>query len=150
MSRSGYTDDCDGWDLIRWRGAVASAIRGKRGQALLKELEVALLNLPEKRLVAREFANPFEGDVCALGAVALKRRLEKGCSREDALKEIAAKFPEDCEAESIAHELDIADALCKEITFLNDDDFGSRTTPEERYQHMLNWVRRNIAMEPVK
>ena len=22
MSRSGYSDDCDQWDLIRWRGAV--------------------------------------------------------------------------------------------------------------------------------
>jgi len=29
MSRSGYTDSCDmdQWDLIRWRGAVASAVR---------------------------------------------------------------------------------------------------------------------------
>ena len=33
MSRSGYTDECDGWELVRWRGAVNSAIRGKRGQA---------------------------------------------------------------------------------------------------------------------
>ena len=29
MSRSGYTDECDGWELVRWRGAVNSAIRGK-------------------------------------------------------------------------------------------------------------------------
>ena len=31
MSRSGYEDGLEMWDLIRWRGAVASAIRGKRG-----------------------------------------------------------------------------------------------------------------------
>lgn len=24
MGRSGYHDGCEGWDLIRWRGAVAS------------------------------------------------------------------------------------------------------------------------------
>jgi len=36
MSRSGYVDngDIEQWDLIRWRGAVASAIRGKRGEEL--------------------------------------------------------------------------------------------------------------------
>lgn len=33
MSRSGYSEDLDMWDLIRWRGAVKSALRGKRGQA---------------------------------------------------------------------------------------------------------------------
>jgi len=38
MSRSGYSDDCDVWALIRWRGAVKSAIRGARGQAMLREL----------------------------------------------------------------------------------------------------------------
>lgn len=42
MSRSGYNDDCDGWALIRWRGAVNSAINGKRGQAFLRELVAAL------------------------------------------------------------------------------------------------------------
>lgn len=37
MSRSGYTDDCDDqWALIRWRGAVNSAIKGKRGQQALR------------------------------------------------------------------------------------------------------------------
>ena len=38
MSRSGYSDDLDNWDLIRWRGQVSSAIRGKRGQGFLREL----------------------------------------------------------------------------------------------------------------
>ena len=42
MSRSGYTDDVDGWDLIRWRGAVTAAIRGTRGQELLHGLAAAL------------------------------------------------------------------------------------------------------------
>jgi hypothetical protein len=46
MSRSGYSDDHSEWDLIRWRGAVASAIRGKRGQAFLRELLVALDAMP--------------------------------------------------------------------------------------------------------
>lgn len=37
MSRSGYTDEDDIWAMIRWRGAVTSAIRGKRGQQALRE-----------------------------------------------------------------------------------------------------------------
>lgn len=51
MSRSGYVDDCD--DMLalgRWRGAVRSAIRGARGQSLLREALVILDALPpEKR-----------------------------------------------------------------------------------------------------
>lgn len=38
MGRHGYTDDSSTWDYIRWRGQVASSVRGKRGQEFLKEL----------------------------------------------------------------------------------------------------------------
>ena len=39
MSRSGYSEDVDdNWDHIRWRGQVASAIKGKRGQRMLREM----------------------------------------------------------------------------------------------------------------
>ena len=53
MSRSGYIDDLDDpLELGRWRGRVASAVRGKRGQRLLRDLLDALDAMPEKRLVA--------------------------------------------------------------------------------------------------
>jgi hypothetical protein len=67
MSRSGYSDDCDQWDMIRWRGAVASSIRGARGQAFLKEMLAALDALPEPKLIAEELES--DGAVCAIGAV---------------------------------------------------------------------------------
>ena len=54
MSRSGYCDDLDPLDLGRWRAQVASAIRGKRGQKLLKELLTALDSMPKKELIANE------------------------------------------------------------------------------------------------
>lgn len=150
MSRSGYTDDMDdNWALIRWRGAVASAIKGKRGQALLKEMEAALLVLPEKVLISNEFANAADGTVCALGAIALKRRLDKGQDRAEALKEIEKEFPEGCEAEEIAEEMGIADALCKEITYVNDEDFTyGDTSPSKRYEDVLKWIREQIKKEP--
>ena len=72
MSRSGYSDECDGWDLIRWRGAVASAIRGQRGQAFLREMLSALDAMPEKRLISEELER--DGEVCAMGAVG-----QRGC-----------------------------------------------------------------------
>ena len=37
MSRSGYTDDLDAKRYGLYRGRVASAIRGKRGQRLLRD-----------------------------------------------------------------------------------------------------------------
>lgn len=39
MSRSGYSDDCE--NVAMWRGQVASAIRGKRGQTMLRDLVLA-------------------------------------------------------------------------------------------------------------
>lgn len=51
MSRSNYSEDCDdNWAMIMWRGMVASSIRGKRGQKLLKELAEAMDAMPEKKL----------------------------------------------------------------------------------------------------
>ena len=86
MSRSGYDDGCcddSNWNLIRWRGAVNSAIRGKRGQSLLREMREAMDAMPDKRLVAEQLV--CEDGVCALGTVAVKEsaasRREQGRSR---------------------------------------------------------------------
>ncbi len=54
MSRSGYSEDGDQWQMIKWRGAVASAFRGRRGQAFLREMRDALDALPVKRLLRDE------------------------------------------------------------------------------------------------
>ncbi len=144
MSRSGYSEDLDNWALIRWRGAVESAIRGKRGQAILKELEAALLALPVKKLCKNDFADPESETVCALGAVALKRKIAQGKEMSVAIKEIATEFPEGCEAKEVAGEFNIADALAKEITYINDEWGPWGCTPEQRYQEVLAWVRENI------
>ena len=83
MSRSGYSEDCENWDLVRWRGAVQSAIRGARGQKFLRELVAALDALPEKKLIAHELKDE-NGAVCALGSVAVARGLDvSGVDFED-------------------------------------------------------------------
>ena len=54
MSRSGYSDDLETWQLIKWRGQVMSAIRGKRGQKFLRELLAALDAMPKKILITED------------------------------------------------------------------------------------------------
>jgi len=108
MSRSGYSDDIDdNWRLICWRGAVASAMRGKRGQTFLKELAAALDALPEKKLITHELE---AGDqVCALGAI----------GRARGIVSMGEFDPED--HETIAALFRIPHALACEIMFMNDD-----------------------------
>lgn len=128
MSRSGYSDDCENIDL--WRGAVNRAIRGRRGQAFLKELLAALDALSEKRLIAGALIEGAE--VCAIGSVGRQRGI-------DMLK----LDPED--PDGIAKAFGIAPALVQEIEFMNDDDFCyRRVTDEERYHCMRVWVEAQI------
>ncbi len=130
MSRSGYSEDLDNWDLIRWRGQVASAIRGKRGQAILCEILVALDAMPEKALVTSEYETG-EGEVCTLGALGKARGIEmRGFDPED-YDGWAATF-------GVAHQ------LVQEITYLNDEG-GYNETPEQRWARMRNWVAAQIA-----
>jgi len=129
MSRSGYSDDCDGWALIRWRGAVAQAIRGQRGQAMLRELVQALDALPEKRLASGSLVTE-DGDYCTLGALGRARGMD-----------MAPIDPEDREA--VAHAFGVAEALAAEVMFLNDemfDDFG-HYAEIEIHGPMRGWER---------
>jgi hypothetical protein len=140
MSRSGYTEDSDNyWDLIRWRGAVKSAIRGRRGQSFLREMVTALDAMPEKKLIAHELESPLGGEFCALGVVGHRRGF-------DMLSETALD-PEDTEA--VAKAFGIAEALVKEIVYVNDEEYFSRSMDSEkqakgRWKHVRNWAELNI------
>lgn len=166
MSRSGYCDDID--DVLahgRWRGMVASAIRGKRGQAFLKEMLAAMDAMPIKRLIADDLEasdavscshwGMFETDsVCAIGAVGKARGVDM--SKLD---------PEDYD--TVAGTFGITSVLAQEIVFMNDeahywatDDQGYfkkdasgknyRITPEERFQKMRQWIESQIRKEPAE
>lgn len=126
MSRSGYSDDCCDWDLIRWRGAVASAIRGKNGQLFLLEMLAALEALPEKRLIKGDLEN--NGEYCALGSVGKRRGLDMSNLDPYDTDDIAGAFR-------------IPRALAAEIEFMNDDN---SFTPEQRFEDMRKWVLENL------
>jgi hypothetical protein len=132
VSRSGYSDCCDGWALIRWRGAVKSAIRGKRGQGFLKELLAELDAMPVKRLIVEEME--MDGEFCALGVIGNARGVD-----------MTGFQPEDTEVFSGL--LDVAEALVKEVVFLNDESFYLKETPEHRFTRMREWVAEQIKPE---
>ena len=133
MSRSGYGGECESWELVRYRGMVASAIRGKRGQSLIRDLGIALDAMPVKELVEDEFA--YDGKVCALGAVANFRNVDIGHinpARDDCREETATL-------------LHIATCLASEIMYENDEGVGPwSNSPEERWHHMRDWVAANL------
>src|SRR5689334_19107368 len=107
MSRSGYHEDHD--DILqygRWRAQVASAIRGKRGQAFLKEALAALDAMPDKRLIAGALVE--DGEVCAIGAVGKARNID-----------MSGLDPED--GDGLAGVFDIARPLALEIVYMNDE-----------------------------
>jgi len=126
MSRSDYSDDVDyQWAYICWRGAVAKAISGKRGQAFLKEMLQALDAMPEHRLIDGALID--KGNVCAIGAVGKSRSVE-----------MSGLDPED--VYTIAETFGVSQALVREIYFMNDEGAVYNETPEQRYQRMRRWV----------
>jgi hypothetical protein len=129
MSRANYSDDLDPLTLGRWRGRVASATRGKRGQQLFKDLLEALDTMPEKRLIAHELI--ADGEVCALGACGMKRGLDMNDIDPDEPDQVAVLF-------------DIAEPLAREVVYMNDENGKCNETPEERWTRMRKWVAEQI------
>lgn len=78
-----------------WWANVARAMGGRRGQLALRELELALLALPEPKLISSHLAH--NGQVCTVGALALHKRTAAGEAREDVLAELEAQLPVECE-----------------------------------------------------
>lgn len=138
MGRHGYTDDLEQRDLAMWRGKVASAIRGKRGQKMLRELRDALDSMPAKRLVSRQLQSA-QGEACALGRLAQVRGKD--------LTEYADA--EECDLQELNGELaemfDVAECLVQEVEYENDE--GGSGTPEKRWEWMRKWVERHIRNE---
>lgn len=130
MSRSGYSDDLDdNWQLIRWRGMVASAIRGKRGQRFLADLLAALDAMPEKRLIRDELE--AHGEVCAIGALGMVKGVDMSAIDPEDPPQVAAAF-------------DIAECLAQEVVYENDEGLWYDETPEKRWIRMRAWVQSKL------
>ena len=129
MNRSNYNEEHDNdWAMIRYRGAVKSALRGRRGQAFLQELLQALDAMPHKRLIVGELKR--DGEVCALGAVGRARGVSIDFDSGD--------------VEALVGTFGIADAMCREIMWVNDEGAFWAETPEARFKRVREWVVENL------
>lgn len=139
MSRSGYSDDIDHWKLIRWRGQVASALRGARGQKFLRELIAALDALPEKKLVASNFK--CEDGVCAFGAVAAARKIDTTRLQRLAELEDDHQLPK-----AVSSAFDVAEALAAEVMHINDEDRWPSDHKDDarRWARMRAWAEEHL------
>lgn len=125
-----------------WAANVERSLKGKRGQASLRELETALLALPEKQLIADDLQDAT-GRNCALAALAKLKGVDipKLAEPEDEYDEIAVHD----QMVSLGERLGVPRLVATEIVYRNDDDWRpKRETPEERYQRMLRWTQRQL------
>ncbi len=127
MSRSGYSDDLEPLELGRWRGQVASAIRGKRGQAFFRDLIAALDAMPEKKLVVGALEK--EGAVCALGALGKHRGVD--VSRLDTH-----------DYDALGETFSIAFQLAQEVMYHNDECWAP--DDETRWRQVREWAERQL------
>ena len=159
--------DCDDTRSFLYSCAFTNnmrqALAGRKGQHVLQELEEALLALPEKRLGHGVFARTtivagpggsltVEGEVCALGALAVHRKMKEGSPRPVALMECNDEVTDDEDdggqemIQQAASALGLVDPLAYAIVERNDEYGGD--TPEETYRRVLEWVQRKIQRGP--
>lgn len=152
-----YECDGEGPPHEFWRQAARNALRGRKGQAVLRELREALLALSASRLLKGYFCH--DGEVCALGALA-KYRLERGQAipatfgraQYTRLEEI--ERAEDVEDEYttmyLGEKMGLKKTLAWAVAWENDEGGWDSDTPEQRYQRMSRWVEGQIAPEEQK
>lgn len=127
MSRSGYVDDNeDQWALIRYRGAVKSALKGARGQSFLRELIVAMDAMPIKELAQDQLKNA-SGSYCTLGVVGAARGIDLDALDPENIEGVAATFG-------------LSDAMAREIVYQNDEAAWRAETPAVRWERMRKWA----------
>ena len=119
------------WAL--WDASVRRAIAGKRGQKVLRDLEIALIEMEPKRLIGGSLITT-DGEKCALGQYAAWRGydLTVGGDYNDMLH--------------FAKKLGLTRTLAVEIVWQNDEAGDSwHEEPERRHKRVLAWVRSMIA-----
>ena len=156
MSRSGYSEDSDDqWELIMYRGRVASAIRGKRGQAFLLEALAALDAMPEKKLIAKSLKIE-DGAMCVLGAVGQRRGFDA-----EKMKHLDQQFEFGAQ-DYVASQFGIAEVMVREIVWENDDGSHDKwimdenqkwcrlcETPEQRFARVRSWIVSKVRPVPI-
>ena len=146
MSRHGFCDYID-YDedenllMGRWRGRVASASRGRRGQAFFRDMVAALDAMPVKELHPH---NVMGDCLCAMGAVAAFRGVDLGKAQEELDDEGG---DHEWATEYTGEALNIASCLARETAFENDEGLWNET-PAQRWARMRAWAARHLQDAP--
>jgi hypothetical protein len=141
MSRYCDSDDYDWepWMEGQAAGALRSAIRGSRGQRLLRDLIAGLDALPVPELAAGALEDPETGCVCALGAVRLQRGPEAVPLRFD-------PTDEDVDWRELAEPFDISETLANAV--VSENEYGSKRNDEQsrrrRWLSVRAWAVGNL------
>lgn len=162
--RIGYSDEEDyPGQFELWQANCLRSLQGKKGQTALRELEAALLALPEKRLIAEKLEDS-DGQVCALGALAKhKGHSIPAIETEDEWWDESGHAEE---MEEFGVSLGMPRLVAWKVVAKNDIEIDGHyvnlpgpyrwfqeqqnlrayvpVTPEIRYQKMLAWVQRQI------
>jgi hypothetical protein len=137
MSRYCDSDDYDyePWMEGQAAGAMRSAIRGRRGQQLLRDLIAGLDALPVYELAAGSLEDPETGCVCALGAV----RLQRGA---DAVPLWFDPTDPDVDWRDLAKPFNISETLANAVVSQNEyyDGSNDEQSRRRRWQSVRDWA----------
>lgn len=143
--RISYSDEEEySGQFALWQSNCERSIKGKVGQRELRELEAALLAMPEKRLIHGSLVDE-EGGVCAIACYAR----HKGVN--------LATFDPDEDSDQAGIAAGMPRMVAWKVVELNDFTLDSvydptrlsrfrPMTPEERYTAVLKWVREQIKL----
>ena len=144
--RVGYSEDEDSVGRFNlWQANCRRSRQGKKGQVALRELEAALLAMPDKRIQKDVFVE-LSGEACAIGALMMHKLVSAGVPREQAIVECAALEPLDTEEHGVR--IGLPRLVAWSVAVENDDEWKNRTA-EDRYLHVLAWVRRELSHEQI-
>lgn len=115
-----------------WQANCERSLRGKEGQAELRELRAALLALPEKRLIHQDLEDG-QGGVCAIGAYGRHKGVD------------LSKFERDYDTDEVGIAGGMPRLVAWKVVEMNDVQFNRYMTPEQRYEKMLAWVESKLA-----
>jgi hypothetical protein len=157
VSRINYSDEEDFPGQFNiWQANCRRSIRGKRGQAELRELEAALVALPSKRLIHGALEDN-DGDVCAIAAYGRHKGID------------LSKFDPEYNSDEVGIAGGMPRLVAWKVVELNDVELDTvwevahgpiqnghghykggialirDMTPEERYERVLTWVRAQLS-----
>ncbi len=143
LYQEGY-GDAEPWMEGQQAGALKSAIRGQRGQRLLRDLVAALDALDAPELSAGALEDETTGCCCAFGAV----RRYRGAA---AVPLCFHPTEEELDPSHFAEPFDVAPALAWQVVEVNEgwSDSNKQAARRQRWGRVRAWAVRHLAgVEP--